>query len=86
MKKRTESDKVLEDKAFKIASNPENDGYQRGLALMIYKVFFNKKSTSSGIKCQINNMQMKFIKELLENLKEEKLILHLKRIFGVLIC
>ena len=41
--KRTESDKVLKDKAFKIASNPKYDGYQRGLALMVYK-FFDKKS------------------------------------------
>ena len=30
--KRTQSDKVLIDKAFKIASNPRYDGYQRRLA------------------------------------------------------
>ena len=30
--KRTQSDKVLRDKAFKIASHPKYDGYQRGLA------------------------------------------------------
>ena len=30
--KRTQSDKVLKDKAFKIASDPKFDGYQRGLA------------------------------------------------------
>ena len=30
--KRTESDKALQDKAFKIANNPNYDGYQRGLA------------------------------------------------------
>ena len=30
--KRTQSDKVLKDKAFKIASDPKYDGYQRGLA------------------------------------------------------
>ena len=35
--KRTESDKVLKDKAFKIASDPNYDGYQRGLALMVTK-------------------------------------------------
>ena len=29
--KRTQSDKVLRDKAFKIASDPKYDGYQRGL-------------------------------------------------------
>ena len=46
--KRTQSDKVLRDKAFKIASDPKYDGYQRGLPSMVYK-FFNKKSSGSGI-------------------------------------
>ena len=44
----TETDKVLRDKAYDIASNPKYDGYQRGLASMVYK-FFDKKSTGSGI-------------------------------------
>ena len=42
---RTKSDKVLRDKAYNIASNPEYNGYQRGLASMVYK-FFDKKSTA----------------------------------------
>ena len=42
---RTEADKVLRDKAYDIASNPEYDGYQRGLASMVYK-FFDKKATA----------------------------------------
>ena len=46
--KRTQSDQVLRDKAFKIASDPKYDGYQRGLASMVYK-FFDKKSSGSGI-------------------------------------
>ena len=45
---RTKSDKVSRDKAYDIASNPEYDGYQRGLASMVYK-FFDKKSRGSGI-------------------------------------
>ena len=44
---RTEADKVLRDKAYDIASNLEYDGYQRGLASMVYK-FFDKKSLGSG--------------------------------------
>ena len=44
---RTKSDKVLRDKAYNIASYPEYDGYQRGLAGMVYK-FFDKKSMGSG--------------------------------------
>ena len=46
--KRTQSDNVLRDKEFKIASDPKYDGYQRGLASMVYK-FFDKKSSGSGI-------------------------------------
>ena len=46
---RTKSDKVLRGKAYNIASNPEYDGYQRGLVSMVYK-FFDKKSMGSGIK------------------------------------
>ena len=41
--RRTASDKVLRDKAFNIAKNPKYDGYQRGLASMVYKCF-DKKS------------------------------------------
>ena len=45
---RTEVDKVLRDKVYDLASNPKYDGYQRGLASMVYK-FFDKKSMGSGI-------------------------------------
>ena len=44
---RTNSDKVLRDKAYDIASNPEYDGYQRSLASMVYN-FFDKKSIGNG--------------------------------------
>ena len=46
--KRTIADKVLRDKAFKIASDQKYDGYQRGLASMVYKSF-DKKSQGSGL-------------------------------------
>ena len=46
--KRTQSGKVLKVKAFKIVSNSKYNGYQRGLASMVYK-FFDKKSKGSGI-------------------------------------
>ena len=46
--KRTQSDKVLKNKAFKIANDRNYDGYQRGLASMVYR-FFDKKSKGSGI-------------------------------------
>ena len=51
--KRTQSDKVLREKAFKIAIDPKYDGYQRELASMVYK-FFDKKSSESGITNESN--------------------------------
>ena len=47
--KRTIADKILRDKAFNIAKDTKCDGYQRGLASMVYK-FFDKKSEGSGAK------------------------------------
>ena len=41
--KRTIADKLLRDKAFKIASDQKYVGYQKGLASMVFK-FFDKKS------------------------------------------
>ena len=55
--KRTQSDKVLKDKAFKIASNPEYDGYPKELASMVYK-FFDKNSTGSCIFANESNYQL----------------------------
>ena len=46
--KRTQSDKLLRDNAFKIVRDPKYDGYQRGLASLVYK-FFDRKSSGSGI-------------------------------------
>ena len=52
--RRIASDKILRDKAFNIAKNPKYDGYQRGLASMVYK-FLDKKSTGSGVNVHANN-------------------------------
>ena len=57
LKRRTFSDKVLRDKAFNIAKNPRYDGYQRGLASMVYK-FVDKKSEGSGIVNNKENIQL----------------------------
>ena len=48
LKRRTASDKVLRDKAFTISKNSKYDGYQRGLASIVYK-FFDKMSKGSGV-------------------------------------
>ena len=47
--KRTAADKILRNRAFNIAKDQKYDGYQRGLASMVYK-FFDKKSKGSGVK------------------------------------
>ena len=51
LNKRTQSDKVLRNKAFEIASNPKCDGYQRGLASK------SQKAVVLNL-CQINNLLM----------------------------
>ena len=45
--KRTQTEKFLKDKAFKIASDPKYGAYQKGLASMVYKIF-NKNSSGNG--------------------------------------
>ena len=73
------------DKAFKIASDPKYDGYQRGLALMVYK-FFDRKSSGSGVTAEPNyQLANNLIGKLLENLRDEKFIHLLETISGVLI-
>ena len=55
--RRTAADKVLRDKAFNFAKDPKYDGYQRGLASMVYK-FFDKNTPGSGIKYEPQNEQL----------------------------
>ena len=62
LSKRTAADRVLRDKASNITKNPKYDGYQRGLALMIYK-FFDKK-TSGGTVKRKKNLKEKLAEEL----------------------
>ena len=60
--KKTASNKILRDKAFNIAKNHTYDGYQRGLASMVYK-FFDKNSEGSGV-----NILLEFNGELAKEL------------------
>ena len=69
--KRTQSDKVLRDKAFKIASDPKYDGYQR--ASMVYN-FLDKKSSGSGIVNKPNyQLAYELHKPIIRKLKERKI-------------
>ena len=70
--KRTQSDKVLRDKAFKIASDPKYDGYQRGLASMVYK-FLDKKSSGSGVATEPNyQLANELHKQIFQKFKRRK--------------
>ena len=79
--KRTQSDKVLSYKVFKIASDPKYDDYQRGFVSMVYKFFDKSLVEVVPMLCleinlllnQIINLKMYFINRLLEHLREEKL-------------
>ena len=62
--RRTASDKVLRDKVFSIAKSPKYDGYQRGLASMVYKVF-DKNSKGSGV-----NILLDFNEQLAKKLNK----------------
>ena len=94
--KRTVADKILKNQAFDIAKDPKYDGYQRGLTSMVYKFFDSKiaspdnKSVGSGAKRvntklipQNEQLAEQLHKPIIENLKKEKYIQHLKIIFGV---
>ena len=52
--KRIAADKVLRDNEFNIAKDPKYDGYQKGLASMVYDLF-DKKTSGSGIKSMPQN-------------------------------
>ena len=66
-----------------VAKNLKFDGYQRGLASMVYK-FLDKKSKEIGVNIEVKSRE-ELAEELLQNLKKEQFILDLKIILGVLI-
>ena len=63
----------MRDEAFKIASDPKYDGYQRGLASMVYK-FFDKKSSGSGIANEPNyQLENELRKPIIRKSKKRKI-------------
>ena len=74
--KRTAVDKVLRDEAFNIAKDSKYDGYQRGLASMVYK-FFDKKTAGRGIKFMLQNEQLaeELHKPIIRKFKKRKVYL-----------
>ena len=70
MAKGTQSDKVLRDKALKIASDPKYDGYQRGLASMVQwftSILIKHLVEVISLMNQIINWQMSFTNQVFEN-------------------
>ena len=70
--------------SFKIASDPKYDGYQRGLASMIYK-FFDKKSTRISVDAEPNNQLVNELhKQIIRNFKRQKVYSSFRdKIWGV---
>ena len=65
--RKTSSHKVLRDKAFNIARNPNYDGYQRGLTSIVYK-FFDEKSAGTGVTTLVDKFAQN--KQLAEELQK----------------
>ena len=72
--RRTASDKIEKDKAFNIAKNPKYDGYQRGIASMVYK-FFDKRSGVNMLLEFDEQLAKELHKPIIRKFKKEKLIL-----------
>ena len=66
---RKQSGIVLKNRALKIATDPNVDGYQRSLAALVYK-FFNERTKGSGV----NNLQLaeELHKPIVRNFKRRK--------------
>ena len=60
--KRTAADKVLKNKAFNIAKDPQYDGYQRGLTSMVYTFFDKKLQVVVSLRLQINLLLNSYLK------------------------
>ena len=72
--RRTAFDKILRDKAFNVAKNPKYNGYQRGLASMVYNCF-DKKSKGSIVNIALDfNEQLakKLHKPIIRKFKKNK--------------
>ena len=79
-------DKIFKNRAFDIAKDPKYDGYQRGLASMVY-TFFDSKVSGSCAKRIPQNKQLanELNKPVIRKFEKRRIIQHLKIIFGVLI-
>ena len=90
LEKIKQSDIVFKNKALKMASNPKCNGYERGLASMVYN-FFDKKSKGSGLKenqgnfLQNSQLANELHKPIIRKFRKRKFYSSFKKIFGVLL-
>ena len=66
---RTRADKILRYKVYGIANNPQYDGYQRGLASMVYKFFDTKASLSDRKTAGSGTTKSSSLERVNENIK-----------------
>ena len=85
---RKQSDIVFKNKALKTATDPRVNGYQRGLASMVYK-FFNERTKGFDISLQANSLNNEILAEelhkpIIKNFKRRKVYSSFKdNIWGV---
>ena len=62
------------NKSFNIAKNPKFDGYQSGIASMVYKFFDNKTSGETGKNENISNKELgeEIHKPIIRKFKKKK--------------
>ena len=77
---RKQSNIVLRNKAFKIATDPKINGYQRGLAAMVYKFFIRTKG--SGI--ENKPLAEELHKPIIRNFKRRKVYSSFKYLLCVI--
>ena len=90
LERRTASDRILRNKAFNIAKNPNYDEYERGIASMVY-TFLDKKSAGSGVNANINKstinnkkLAQELHKTIIRKLKKTQFIQDSKKILCVI--
>ena len=62
--KRAASDKVLHGEAIHILKNPKYDGYQRGLASVVYKCFDKRSARGKGLNSNFDSENQQLDQEL----------------------
>ena len=73
------------DRVFKTATDPKYDGYQRGLALMVYN-FIYKESSGSGVHAEPNQeLANELHKQIIKKFKRRKVYSSLETICVVLL-